>query len=40
MSDRILSPKAQAQYVLEVPGGFAERHGVALGTQFRIIPTH
>jgi hypothetical protein len=40
MSDRVLSPKVQAQYVLEVPGGFAERHGVALGTQVRIIPTH
>jgi hypothetical protein len=40
MSDRVLSPKVQAQYVLEVPGGFAERHEVALGTQIRIIPTH
>jgi uncharacterized protein len=40
MSDRILSPKAPAQYVLEVPGGFAERHGVTLGAQFRITPTH
>ncbi len=33
MSDRVLSPKVQAQYVLEVPE-------VALGTQVRIIPTH
>ena len=39
MSDRVLSPKAQAQYVLEVPGGFAERHGVTLWTQVRIIPS-
>ena len=37
MSDRILSPKAPAQYVLEVPGGFAERHGVAFGAQ---VPDH
>ncbi len=40
MSDRVLSPKVQAQYVLEVPGGFTERHGVTLGAQLRIIPTH
>ena len=39
MSERVLSPKVQAQYVLEVPGGFAERHRVTLGTQVRIIPT-
>jgi uncharacterized membrane protein (UPF0127 family) len=39
MSDRVLSPKAQAQYVLEVRGGFTERHGVTLGAQLRIIPT-
>jgi uncharacterized protein len=37
MSDRILRPDAPAQYVLEVPGGFAERHGVGLGAQARII---
>jgi len=39
MSDRVLSPKVQAQYVLEVPGGFTERHRVTLGTQFRLTPT-
>jgi uncharacterized protein len=38
MSDRILRPEASAQYVLEVPGGFAERHGVELGAQARISP--
>jgi uncharacterized membrane protein (UPF0127 family) len=37
MSDRILRANAPAQYVLEVPGGFAERHALALGTQVRII---
>jgi uncharacterized membrane protein (UPF0127 family) len=40
LSNRILRPDAPAQYVLEVPGGFAERHGVTLGTRARIIPTH
>jgi uncharacterized membrane protein (UPF0127 family) len=38
MSDRILRPDAPAQYVLEVPGGFAERQGIALGTKMRIKP--
>jgi uncharacterized membrane protein (UPF0127 family) len=38
MSDRILRPEATAQYVLEVPGGFAERHGVEIGAQARISP--
>jgi hypothetical protein len=36
MSDRLLRSEAPAQYVLEVPGGFAERRGLGLGTQVRI----
>jgi uncharacterized membrane protein (UPF0127 family) len=36
MSDRVLSPEAPAQYVIEVPGGFAERHGLAVGNRVRI----
>jgi hypothetical protein len=36
MSDRLLRSEAPAQYVLEVPGGFAERHGLGLGAQVRI----
>ncbi len=36
MSDRVLSPAAPAQYVIEVPGGFAERHGLRVGAQVRI----
>ena len=36
MSDRVLSPEAPAQYVIEVPGGFAERHGLAVGDRVRI----
>jgi len=36
MSDRLLRSGAPAQYVLEVPGGFAERHGLGLGAQVRI----
>mgnify|MGYP001226689866 CR=1 FL=1 len=36
MSDQVLSPEAPAKYVLEVPGGFAERHAVGLGAQIRI----
>jgi uncharacterized protein len=36
MSDQVLSPDASAQYVIEVPGGFAERHGLVLGAQVRI----
>jgi uncharacterized membrane protein (UPF0127 family) len=39
MSDRILRASAPAQYVIEVPGGFAERHALGLGAQVRIIPS-
>lgn len=38
MSDRVLRPDAPAQYVLEVPGGFAERHALGLGARARISP--
>jgi len=38
MSDRVLSPRAPAQYVIEVPGGFAERHGIGPGARIRILP--
>lgn len=36
LSDRILRSDAPAQYVLEVPGGFAERHGLEIGAQARV----
>jgi uncharacterized membrane protein (UPF0127 family) len=36
MSDRVLRPAAPAQYVIEVPGGFAERHGLRVGAQVRM----
>jgi uncharacterized membrane protein (UPF0127 family) len=36
LSDRRLRSGAPAQYVLEVPGGFADRHGLRLGAQVRI----
>jgi uncharacterized protein len=36
MSDQVLSPEVPAQYVIEVPGGFAERHGLGLGARVRI----
>ena len=36
MSDRLLRPDVPAQYVLEVTGGFAERHGLEIGAQVRI----
>jgi uncharacterized protein len=38
LSDRMLQPDAPAQYVLEVPGGFAGRHALELGAQARVIP--
>jgi uncharacterized membrane protein (UPF0127 family) len=38
LSDRVLQPDAPAQYVLEVPGGFASRHALELGAQARVIP--
>jgi uncharacterized membrane protein (UPF0127 family) len=38
LSDRILQPDVPAQYVLEVPGGFAKRHDLTLGSQVRIDP--
>jgi uncharacterized membrane protein (UPF0127 family) len=38
LSDRVLQPDAPAQYVLEVPGGFADRHALQLGAQARVIP--
>jgi uncharacterized membrane protein (UPF0127 family) len=37
LSDRLLKSHVPAQYVLEVPGGFADRHSVGLGAQFRLI---
>jgi uncharacterized membrane protein (UPF0127 family) len=36
MSDRILRADVPAQYVLEVPGGFAGRHALGLGAQVQI----
>lgn len=36
LSDRILRPEVPAQYVIEVPAGFAERHGLGLGAQARV----
>jgi uncharacterized protein len=39
LSDRILQPDVPAQYVLEVPGGFAKRHGLEFGAQIHIEPT-
>jgi uncharacterized protein len=38
LSDRMLRPDAPAQYVIEVPGGFAGRHAIGLGAQARVIP--
>ncbi|MGW8268732.1 MAG: hypothetical protein ACWGSQ_20370, partial [Longimicrobiales bacterium] len=38
VGDRLLQPDVPAQYVLEVPGGFAKRHGLKLGSQVRIDP--
>lgn len=38
LSDRRLRSGAPARYVLEVPGGFADRHGLRLGAQVRIEP--
>jgi uncharacterized protein len=40
LSDRVLSSEAPAQYVLEVPGGFAERHGIGLGARVQILRGH
>lgn len=37
LSDRLLKSHVPAQYVLEVPGGFAERHAVRLGAEFRFV---
>ncbi len=37
LSDRLLKSHVPAQYVLEVPGGFADRHAVGLGAEFRLI---
>lgn len=39
MSDRLLRPDTPAQYVLEVSGGFAERHGLEIGSKVRITQT-
>lgn len=36
-SDDLLKSNVPAQYVLEVPGGFAHRHALRLGTSLRII---
>lgn len=36
LSDRRLQSGAPARYVLEVPGGFAARHGLRLGARVRI----
>ena len=36
MSDKHLGSNGPASYVIEVRGGYAERHGVVKGLQFRI----
>ncbi len=36
-SDRLLKSRVPAQYVLEVSAGFADRHAVRLGAQFRFL---
>lgn len=37
LSDRLLKSRLPAQFVLEVPGGFADRHAVTLGARLRLI---
>lgn len=36
-SERLLKSHVPAQYVLEVPAGFAERHSVGLGDEIRFL---
>ncbi|MBK8575996.1 MAG: DUF192 domain-containing protein [Elusimicrobia bacterium] len=36
-SEHLLKSHSPAQYVLEVPAGFAQRHAVRLGAEFRFV---